>query len=106
LPDDKEKAALIDLRDRLAALDPETRDAEAIQNIVFEVGKAHEFEPLRAWFQALYEVLLGQSQGPRFGSFVALYGVAETRAHIAKALSCDLAKEHEAFLAGRAKTGG
>lgn len=78
LPDDKEKAALIDLRDRLATLDPETRDAEAIQNIVFEVGKAHEFEPLRAWFQALYEVLLGQSQGPRFGSFVAIFGIART----------------------------
>ncbi|ADU14274.1 lysine--tRNA ligase [Asticcacaulis excentricus] len=78
LPDAKEKAALIDLRDRLAALDPETRDAEAIQNIVFEVGKTHEFEPLRAWFQALYEVLLGQSQGPRFGSFVAIFGIART----------------------------
>jgi lysyl-tRNA synthetase class 1 len=51
-------------------------------------------------------VLLGENRGPRFGSFVALYGVAETRALIAKALSGDLAKEHEAFLAGRAKTGG
>ena len=46
--------------------------------MVYEVGKAHGFEPLRAWFQALYEVLLGQTQGPRFGSFVALYGSAET----------------------------
>jgi lysyl-tRNA synthetase class I len=47
---------------------------------------AHEFESLRAWFQALYEVLLGQSQGPRFGSFVELYGVAETRAMMAEKL--------------------
>ena len=41
---------------------------------------------MRAWFQALYEVLLGQSQGPRFGSFVELYGIAETRELIAKHL--------------------
>ena len=46
--------------------------------LVFAVGKAHGFEPLRDWFQALYEVLLGASEGPRFGGFMALYGVAET----------------------------
>jgi lysyl-tRNA synthetase class 1 len=45
---------------------------------VFAVGKDHEFEPLRAWFQALYEVLLGQSQGPRFGSFAAIFGLDRT----------------------------
>ena len=46
--------------------------------MVFAVGKEHEFEPLRDWFKALYEVLLGASQGPRFGGFIALYGVQET----------------------------
>ena len=63
-----------------ATLADETPDAggEAIQAVVYEVGKAHGFEPLRDWFSALYEVLLGQSQGPRFGSFVALYGLGET----------------------------
>lgn len=78
LPDDREKAAFIDLIARFKALPADTRDAEALQNVVFEVGKAHEFEPLRAWFQALYEVLLGQSQGPRFGSFVAIFGLERT----------------------------
>jgi lysyl-tRNA synthetase, class I len=78
LPDAREKAALIDLRDRFQTLDPDLRDADLIQNLVFEVGKSHEFEPLRAWFQALYEVLLGQSQGPRFGSFVAIFGLNRT----------------------------
>ena len=53
-----------------------------LQSIVFAVGKNHGFEPLRDWFKALYEVLLGQSQGPRFGGFIALYGVAETVALI------------------------
>ena len=78
LPDDKEKAALLDLAERLKALPADTTDGELIQNEVYAVGKAHEFEPLRAWFGALYEVLLGASQGPRFGSFAAIYGLPQT----------------------------
>lgn len=77
-PDDKEKAALLELAERLKALPADTTDGEAIQGEVYAVGKAHEFEPLRAWFQALYEVLLGASQGPRFGSFAAIYGLPQT----------------------------
>ncbi|GAB5448055.1 lysine--tRNA ligase [Gymnodinialimonas sp.] len=53
-------------------------DDEFLQSIVFAIGKTHEFDPLRAWFSGLYEVLLGASQGPRFGGFIALYGIAET----------------------------
>jgi lysyl-tRNA synthetase, class I len=87
---EKERAALADLGARLAAL-PEKVLAEEIQNEVYAVGKAHGFEPLRDWFQALYQVLLGQTQGPRFGSFVELYGVPETRALIARALAGELA---------------
>ena len=56
---------------------------------VYAVGKDAGFEPLRAWFSALYEVLLGQSQGPRFGSFVELYGIAETRALMARQLGLE-----------------
>ena len=82
LPDDKEKAALLDLAERLRALPAETTDGEVIQNEVYAVGKAHAFEPLRAWFAALYEVLLGASQGPRFGSFAAIYGLPQTIALI------------------------
>jgi lysyl-tRNA synthetase class 1 len=63
-----------------------------LQNIVYEVGKTHAFEPLRAWFGALYEVLLGQSQGPRFGGFVELYGVENSRALIAKAIKGELVR--------------
>jgi len=85
-PDARERAAFEDLLARLKALPPGCQDAELIQNEVFAVGKAHGFEPLRAWFTALYEVLLGQSQGPRFGSFVAIYGVAETVDLIERAL--------------------
>ena len=49
---------------------------------VYEVGKRHGFTELRAWFKALYEILLGQTQGPRMGSFIALYGRDETVALI------------------------
>ena len=90
LPSEKERTAFADLDQRLAAL-PDGAEAETIQNEVYAVGKAHDFENLRDWFQALYQVLLGQDQGPRFGSFVALYGVGETRALIARALAGELA---------------
>jgi lysyl-tRNA synthetase class 1 len=88
-PDDKERAAMEDLAARLEAHDGATDD-ETLQTIVFAVGKDHGFDPLRDWFKALYEVLLGQSQGPRFGGFIALYGVDETVALIRKGLAGEL----------------
>jgi lysyl-tRNA synthetase class 1 len=80
-PSDQERAALTDLVARLRAWDGGL-DAEELQTMVFAVGKEHGFDPLRAWFTALYEVLLGASQGPRFGGFIALYGIDETIALI------------------------
>ena len=85
-PDEVEAAALRDLDSRLAAL-PENADAETIQTEVYEVGKTHPFESLRDWFRALYEILLGTSQGPRMGSFIALYGIANSRKLIEEALT-------------------
>ena len=85
-PSDKERAALADLADKLRGFGAE-RDAEKVQFEVYEVGKRHGFEPLRDWFKALYEVLFGQSQGPRFGSFAVLFGCAETAALIERALA-------------------
>ncbi|MEO7241047.1 MAG: lysine--tRNA ligase, partial [Sphingomicrobium sp.] len=85
-PSEAEAAALRDLDASLAAL-PADANAEAIQHEVFEIGKRHNFDPLRAWFQALYETLLGSSQGPRMGSFIALYGVDNSRRLIAEALA-------------------
>jgi lysyl-tRNA synthetase class 1 len=85
-PTEVEAAALHDLDEELAKL-PSDANAEAIQNIVFEVGKRHPFESLRHWFQALYETLLGSSQGPRMGSFIALYGMDNSRRLIAEALA-------------------
>jgi lysyl-tRNA synthetase class 1 len=82
---EKEQAAFADLYAKLGDV-PERASGEDIQNVVYEVGKTHGFEPLRNWFQALYEVLLGQSQGPRFGSFVELYGIQETREMIARVI--------------------
>src|SRR3954471_691394 len=84
-PSGMEAEALRDLDSELAAL-PADAEAEMIQHSVFEVGKRHPFESLRAWFQALYEILLGSSQGPRMGSFIALYGIDNSRKLIAEAL--------------------
>jgi lysyl-tRNA synthetase class 1 len=85
-PDATERAALADLAATLAALPPET-PAEDIQNAIYAVGKRYPFAELRAWFGCLYQVLLGQLEGPRFGQFVALYGIAETVALIEGALA-------------------
>lgn len=87
LATEAERAALVALRDTLASA-PADADAEALQNAVYEVGKAHEetFGGLREWFKALYEILLGQSQGPRMGSFFKLYGVEESIALLDRAI--------------------
>jgi lysyl-tRNA synthetase class 1 len=88
-PTDAERAALMDLRDALSQLPSET-SAEDIQNVVYEVGRREPFldEKKKAkdgkpgvsldWFNMLYQVLLGQEKGPRFGSFVAAYGLQNT----------------------------
>jgi lysyl-tRNA synthetase class 1 len=81
-----EREALEDLAATLAAL-PAKAPAETIQNAVFEVGKRHPFPELRAWFGCLYQVLLGQPEGPRFGGFTALYGIPETIALIRHSLA-------------------
>ena len=83
-PTELEREALEELRDKLKAWDGGL-DAEELQSMVFAVGK-ERFDPLRDWFKALYEVLLGASQGPRFGGFIALYGVDETVQRIEDAL--------------------
>jgi len=85
----QERAALTDLAARLRGWQGEA-SPEALQDEVYAVGKDHGFENLRDWFKALYEVLLGASQGPRFGGFIALYGVAETAALIERALNGEL----------------
>ena len=90
-PTDAERAALIDLRDALSQL-PNDATAEAIQDVVYEIGRREPFLDKSGkakskdgkpgvtldWFNMLYQVLLGQEKGPRFGSFAALYGVKNT----------------------------
>ena len=88
-PTDQERAALEDLAAKLEGYEGE-ETGEALQSLVFSIGKEHEFENLRDWFKAIYEVLLGQSQGPRFGGFAALYGVKETAVLVRKGLAGEL----------------
>lgn len=79
-PTDLEREALIALRDGLKAWD-QGLDGDALQSLVFACGR-ERFDPMRDWFKALYEVLLGASQGPRFGGFIALLGIEESIALI------------------------
>jgi lysyl-tRNA synthetase class 1 len=80
-PKTQEKAAMATLVGLLEDM-PEDTEAGDLQTAIFTAGKEHDFENLRDWFKALYEVLLGQSQGPRMGGFIALYGVKKTIALI------------------------
>jgi lysyl-tRNA synthetase, class I len=91
VPTDAERAALLDLRDALSQL-PENADAQQIQEVVYEIGRREPFLDKSGkgktkdgkpgvsldWFNMLYQVLLGQEKGPRFGSFVAVYGLKNT----------------------------
>jgi lysyl-tRNA synthetase, class I len=103
--DDVERAALSALSEALSKASPAST-AEELQSIVYDIGRSvQRYQDLsakgatperpgvsNAWFSAIYEVLLGESKGPRFGSFIALYGVEETRALIAKALAGEIGK--------------
>ncbi|MBB3860566.1 lysyl-tRNA synthetase class 1 [Novosphingobium hassiacum] len=86
-PEAGEALALAALDEALAGMSDDAT-AEELQNIVYEIGKDphYGFEALRDWFKCLYETLLGSAQGPRMGSFIALYGVGNTRKLIAEAL--------------------
>lgn len=76
-PNEQEQAAFQDLALRFSLM-LDNMTAEHYQYQVYEVGKAHGFQPLRSWFQALYECLLGSSDGPRFGAFTEAYGLQNT----------------------------
>ena len=116
-PDEVEASALTQLSDMLAALPPQV-SAEDIQTALYDIArpipryqdlKAKSATPERPgvsneWFNMLYQVLLGESRGPRFGSFVALYGITETRQLIAEALEGALLSKHQAFLEQRGTT--
>jgi len=84
---EQETKAFNSLLARLDALDDGETDANLIMTEVYSAGKDAEFENLRDWFKACYEVLLGQSQGPRMGGFIALYGIPESKALIKEALA-------------------
>jgi lysyl-tRNA synthetase class 1 len=96
-PTASERAALTDLRDALATL-PSDATAEDIQTVVYDIGRREPFLDQAKkgkdgrpgvsieWFNMLYQVLLGQQEGPRFGSFVAVYGLGNAIAMIDAAL--------------------
>ncbi|MDR0631731.1 MAG: lysine--tRNA ligase [Holosporaceae bacterium] len=86
IPTDLERKSLGDLLDELNRLTG-TSPGDEIQKIVFEVGKKHYSQDLKSWFNALYRNLLGQEDGPRMGSFIALYGLDNTKKLMENALA-------------------
>jgi lysyl-tRNA synthetase class 1 len=114
LPDETEAAAFAALDAALAALPP-AATAEMVQDTALDVARAipryqnpaaKGATPERPgvsgeWWKAIYRVMFGEEQGPRFGSFAAIYGLGNTRALIAKALAGGLVSEHAAFLEAR-----
>jgi lysyl-tRNA synthetase class 1 len=109
-----ERQALMQLIDELGRLGVDAT-AEDVQGVLYDIARPIErYQDFKAknatsdrpgvssaWFNTLYQILLGEERGPRFGSFVALYGIQETRDLIAKALSGELMVQHEAFMAAR-----
>jgi regulator of sigma E protease len=76
-PNTNEIKIFNDLISRLQKMKDET-DAEIIQTEIYQIGKDYEFENLRDWFKLIYQVLFGKDDGPRFGTFVAIYGIEKT----------------------------
>lgn len=86
LPNAAEENALADLVKYLESIGDDVAP-DVMQTEIYEIGKRYFAENLKAWFSALYETLLGQPQGPRFGGFVKLYGREATIALIKRVLS-------------------
>ena len=76
-PSNDEKLIFKDLASRMSKIG-DSADPEVYQTEIYQVGKDYKFENLRDWFKLIYQVLFGKDDGPRFGTFVAIYGVNET----------------------------
>ena len=96
LANEEEKQALNELYQALSSFykDNNTLDGEAIQTLVYQVGKAH-YSNLRDWFKIQYQILLGQDSGPRIGSFFALYGLENSLVLIDRARSGHLVTDEQ-----------
>ena len=89
---EKERKGITELIKTLSTLNNETT-SDDIQSMVFAIGKKLEYENLREWFKGLYETILGQSEGPRMGSFIKLYGIEPTKKLLENVILGNLVKE-------------
>ena len=85
-PDARERAALEMLSARLKEIGDDASEDD-YQTAVFDAGKAQDYENIRDWFKGLYEVVFGQSDGPRMGAFTRIFGAAATATLIEDALA-------------------
>jgi len=91
LPSPKEEIGLKELVKSLSNLN-EATSSDELQSLVFSIGKNLEYDNLRDWFKGLYETVLGQSDGPRMGSFIKLYGIKSTKKLLEEVLNGKLVK--------------
>ena len=91
IPNKKEIIALKELEGRISKI-KDFSDQQEIQNQVYETGKNNDYQELKDWFSCLYEILLGQKEGPRMGSFISIYGAKETIELIHNAVEGKLVK--------------
>ena len=91
-PNEKEIIALKELVERLSNIKDNTDD-QSIQYEIYETGKSNNYKNLKEWFVSLYEILLGQKEGPRMGTFIAIYGCNETIDLIHTAIEGKLIKD-------------
>ena len=91
LPNSKEQKGILELIEALSNIN-DSATSDEIQSIIFSIGKKLEYENLRDWFKGLYETVLGQSEGPRMGSFIKLYGINATKNLLENVLQGNLEK--------------
>ena len=104
--DEVERSVLVQISNKLSQL-PANASADEIQHALYDVARpipryqdhsAKGATPARPgvsndFFNMVYSILLGEERGPRLGSFIALYGLDETRKLIDKALAGDFVRE-------------
>ncbi len=76
-PNNNQSTILQELISMLSTL-PLEITAEQIQEKIYDIGNNHGYENLREYFKELYQILLGQTEGPRLGTFVTLFGINNT----------------------------
>ena len=73
-PTATERPLFEQLAETLKSLGIEEKTEKELQGLVFDIARDNDTDP-KTFFAAIYQVLLGQERGPRFGTFAKLVGI-------------------------------